>query len=68
MIIIYHELIAEIYPVTEVSPVATQGSDCNAIAGLEPTPYKTLWCSSVVAWRYITKTLGESEFGFQFDY
>ena len=68
MIIIYHELNAEICPVTEVPPVATQRSDCNEIAGLEPTPSKTLWGSIVAAWSYITKTLGESEFGFPSDY
>ena len=68
MIMIFHELNAEIYPVTEGSPVATQRSDCNEIAGLGPTPPKTLWGSIVAAWSYITKTLGESEFGFPSDY
>ncbi len=68
MIIIFHELNAEIYPVTEGSPVATASSDSNEIAGLEPTPSKTLWGSIAAAWSYITKTLGESEFGFPSDY
>jgi hypothetical protein len=68
MIMIFHELNAEIYPFTEGSPVATQRSDCSEIAGLESTPSKTLWGSIVVAWSYITKTLGESELGFPSDY
>lgn len=68
MIVIFHELNAEIHPVTEGSPVATQSSDCNEIAGLEPTPPNTLCGSIVAAWSYITKSLVESEFGFPSDY
>jgi hypothetical protein len=68
MIMIFHELNAEIYPVTIDLPVATQRSDCDEVAGLLPTRTKTLWVSIAAVWSYITKTLGESEFGFPSDY
>lgn len=68
MIVIFHELNAEIDPFAIGGPVATQRSDCNEIADLDPTPPNTLWGTIVVAWSYISKTLGESEFGFPSDY
>lgn len=68
MIIIFHELNAEVSPLTEAAPAGTQRSDCNEIAGLEPTLTKTLWVSIVAAWSCISKALGESEFGFPSDY
>ena len=68
MIVIFHELNAEICQATKGLPIATQRSDYNEIEVSVPTRTRTLWVLIAAAWSRFSEVLGESEFGFPSDY